>query len=322
MYDIIFYEAFQEEQNLLKTFLPSSLKAAFYSDTIQKVNEQAPAGKIICIRTQSIIPKGWHDKIDAVLTRSQGYDHLLRMFKNIENPPKLGYLGPYCSRAVAEHAILSMLVLVRKLKSQMNGFSTFNREGLTGLELSGRKVLVAGVGEIGAHIVDLAKSLNMDVKAVDIEPQKEDTEYIDLKEGIHWAEIVFCALPLTDDTAGYFSYKLFKLSKKKPYFINISRGEISPFEDLVKLLDEKILSGVGLDVYQDESTVAEELRKGTTHSDYAKKLIDFSRRDDVVCTPHNAFNTREALKEKANVTIQSLLAYLKTGQFPYSVLSP
>lgn len=321
MYDVIFYEAFHEEQNLLKECLPNSLKARYFSETIQESCESSPSGRILCIRTQSIIPKDWYGCIEAVLTRSQGYDHLIKMFKSTQNPPKLGFLGSYCSRAVAEHAILSMFVLAKKLKRQIKQFVRFNRDGLTGIEIFDRKVLVVGVGEIGSQIVSLTKALNMDVKGVDILPKMSDLDYVSLNEGTQWAEIIFCALPLTNETRAYFNYELLMRTKNRPIFINVSRGEIFPFDDLVKLLDENILSGVSLDVYQDECVIGESLRRGEGQSEYVKKLLDFSKRDNVLCTPHNAFNTEEAIIKKASATAHSLVHYFNTGQFSHPVLS-
>jgi len=319
MSDVIFYEAFQEEQEKLKSLLPRSMKVKFTAQTIQESNDKLPEARILSVRTQSVIPESWYERIDAVLTRSQGYDHLNRMFKKFHLSIKLGYLGAYCSRAVAEHAIMSMFALTKKLKDQIKHFTRFERDGLTGLEFPGRKVLVVGVGDVGSQIVKLTKALDMDVKGVDIAPRWEGIEYVNLVTGISWAEIIFCALPLTPHTNGLLSYAHLNQCLKKPYFINISRGEISPLDDLIKLLDENKLRGVSLDVYQNESNVAEQLRAGVDLSEDTQKLINFSNRDNVICTPHNAFNTEESVIRKAEVTIHSLEYYLNRGQFPHPV---
>lgn len=319
MDDVIFYEAFQEEQEKLKSILPRAMKARFTVETIQERKDKLPEGRILCVRTQSIIPESWYGKFEAVLTRSQGYDHLLRMFKDSRLPPKLGYLGPYCSRAVAEHAVMNMFLLTKKFKSQLNHFIKFDRDGLTGVELPGRKVLVVGVGEIGSQIVKLTKALDMDVKGVDIVPKKPDLEYVALNTGIMWAEIIFCALPLTAHTNGLLNYAQLSQSKEKPYFINISRGEISPIDDLIQLLDENSLRGISLDVYQNESMVAEQLRSTAVLNEPTQSLLNFSFRENVICTPHNAFNTEESVIRKARVTVLSLEDYLNRGEFPYPV---
>lgn len=319
MVDVIFYEAFEEEQKELKKFLPRSVKANFTTKTIQESGDKFVEGRIICIRTQSLIPPSWKKKIEAVLSRSQGYDHLHRMFAPDFLSTKLGYLGPYCNRAVAEHAIMILFALAKKLKNQIDHFRTFERDGLTGIEFPGRKVLVVGVGEIGSDIVTLTKALGMDVKGVDIDPKRNDIEYVHLDSGLLWAEVIFCALPLSSDTNGLLDYSRLSQSRKRPYFINISRGEISPIQDLTRLLDEKKLRGVSLDVYQNEGMVASQLRSKSDPDESTRELIEFSRRDHVICTPHNAFNTEESVIRKAKATIESINHYLSNESFPYPV---
>ena len=110
---------------------------------------------------------------------------------------------------------------------------------------------------------------------------------------------------------------------KGAIFVNIARGEISPSEDLLKLLEEGILSGVGLDVYDCEKELASVLRDGNSIDDIkdekAKQSVSATlalyERDDVVTTPHNAFNTSESVERKSLHTAQNLEHFLKTGNF-------
>ena len=72
----------------------------------------------------------------------------------------------------------------------------------------------------------------------------EYLEYTSLDEGIVWVDIIFCCLPLTDQTKGMLDYQTVSASKKSPLLINISRGEITPIEDLKQLLQEEKIGGV------------------------------------------------------------------------------
>jgi D-lactate dehydrogenase len=101
-------------------------------------------------------------------------------------------------------------------------------------------------------------------------------------------------------------------------FINVSRGEISPLQDVRRLLDERILAGAGLDVYAEEQAVADYLRsKSGPAPDTATALLALQDDERVLCTPHNAFNTREALERKAQLTSEAILAFLNSGRFPH-----
>ena len=66
-------------------------------------------------------------------------------------------------RAVAEQAILLVMALLRKLPQQTQQFPRFHRDGLTGHECAGKKLLVVGVGNIGSEVVRIGQALGMAV---------------------------------------------------------------------------------------------------------------------------------------------------------------
>lgn len=317
--DVAFFEAFLEEQEQIQQRLPASIKALYYKETIQESAVNEPPARFISVRTQSVIPQSWQPNLDGVLTRSQGFDHIHRMFKSCAKDIALGYLGPYCSRAVAEHAVATMLFLMKKVKSQMQQYYRFQRDGLTGKEAARRRVLIFGVGQIGTKIANLCQAWDMQVKGVDINPKWDGIEYVDLDEGLRWAEIVFCAAPLTKLTDRLLNYQSFRRAAAKVYFINVSRGDISPIDDLLKLLEEKILLGVGLDVYPDEKMLGNKMRAGDADDPLVRQMTTFANHPNVICTPHNAFNTEEALAKKISQTVDSVRAYFDDGRFPYAV---
>ena len=320
MIDVMFYETFKEEEEEIKKFLPDNVSARFTSQTIQESGDGEPPTELISIRTQSKIPNHWAKSVKGILTRSRGFDHLITFRREFKNEIALGYLENYCARAVAEQAILAMMTLLRKLKRQIKNFNTFNQEGLTGRQCRGRKVLVAGVGCVGSEIVDIARGMRMDVKGFDVDQKLSDLTYVSLEEGLMWADVVFCALPLTEDTEGMLNYQAFEKVTPGLIFINISRGDISPIEDLNRLIDNNILGGASLDVYPQEATLARNLRNDhKSKASIEQTIIEFSKREQVLFTPHNAFNTREALEQKASLCVDSLLYHIKHGSFPCPV---
>jgi D-lactate dehydrogenase len=145
--NIYFYEAFQEEADALRSLLGSDLTYELTSKTIQETGHSEAPARLISIRTQSKIPPEWAEKLDGILSRSTGYDHLIAYRKQINKPLPLGYLEEYSTRAVAEHAVLLTMALLRKLPQQMRQFPAFNRDGLTGPECAGKNLLVVGRSE-------------------------------------------------------------------------------------------------------------------------------------------------------------------------------
>ncbi len=320
MTDVMFYEVFKEEEAALRKILPKSLRAVFTWETIQESKDRKPSATLISIRTQSRIPSEWAPQLKGILTRSQGFDHLVSFRQKAQEKIHYGYLGDYCSRAVAEHAILAMLALLRKLKTQIKHFSQFKRDQITGFECKGRNALVVGVGNIGKEIAQIAHGLGMNVKGGDVVKRLESLSYVSLAKGLAWADVVFCSPELTDKTRGLLSYATLKQVKRGAIFINIARGEISPLAGLKRLLDEKRISALGLDVFEEENDIAEDLRGYSQELRETSRLIlDLKDRDNVIFTPHNAFNTKEALGRKASLAVESIQVFLKTGRFPWPV---
>lgn len=299
--DVFFYEAFAEEVEALRACLPATIRAGFAAATIQETGQRQPPARLISIRTQSRVPPGWD--LVGIVSRTTGYDHLT----GLKIP--CGYLPLYCARAVAEQALLLWLALLRKLPQQITQFARFDRDGLTGGECAGRKLLVVGAGHIGSEIVAIGRALGMEVRRVDILPERAD---ISIEAGLPWAEIIVCAMNLTADNAGYFDYRRLKQARRGALFINIARGELSPTADLARLLDEGHLGGVALDVYDREAEVAVELRAG-------RATFPLAGRPNVMLTPHNAFNTREALARKAEQTARQVEQFLRSGRMPWPV---
>lgn len=320
-YDVVFFEAFEEEQGLLKKLCPKHIKADFTAKTIQESRQKEIPGSLISIRTQSKIPVEWAKDLGGILTRSTGYEHLSAYQVEAKTFCALGYLPSYCARAVAEQAIWIVLALLRKAKAQQQSFQSFCRDGLTGLEAQGKNMLVVGVGNIGSEVVDIAKGLRMNVAGVDIVKKIPSLDYVDLVPGLAWADIIVCACSLTSKTSKMLNYEMLRRVKNGTFFVNVARGEISPLKDLKKLLDENILGGLGLDVYENETVIAHSLRSGKAPTkDAMTKLISaLSKNENVIFTPHNAFNTKEALQRKAEQTIESVVSFLTQGTFSFPV---
>ena len=213
-----------------------------------------------------------------------------------------------------------MLALWRKLTTQQKQFESFSRDDITGTECYGKNVLIVGVGRIGREIARMAKGLGMNVKGVDIEQRENNVEYISLEEGIAWAQCVVSAVPLTHETENMLDYSCLKNMPQGGIVVNVSRGEITPVAGLKKLLDEEHLNGIGLDVYQNEGVLGTALRSGTKLEDENFAIIaSLKTNENVIFTPHNAFNTKESVERKAQQSVEAVVEFLKSQSFPDTV---
>lgn len=316
MHNVYFYEAFQEEAESLRRLLPGSISAGYTDLTIQEAGHEAPPARLISVRTQSTLPMAWAASLDAILSRSTGYDHLTAYAAATGRRVALGYLPLYCHRAVAEQAMLVWMALLRRLPRQMRQFGQFHRDGITGLECQGRTLVVVGVGYIGGEACRIGAALGMRVIGVDRTATHNDITYADADAALPQADVVVCAMDLNESNRGYFDAARLRELKRGAIFVNISRGELSPSSALLEALHAGQLGGVGLDVYDHESALAVALRTRQPSTDpEVRATLALADRDDVICTPHNAFNTAEAVERKSEHSVQQIVAFQERGKF-------
>ena len=319
-WDVYFYETFKEEERELRRFLKPEIKAGFTWKTIQEAKHEQPPAPVISVRTQSLLPAAWAGSIEAILSRSTGYNHLLDYLHKTQTEAALGYLPLYCNRAVAEQALMLWMSLLRKLPRQIQQFSKFNRDGLSGRECIQKKLLVVGVGNVGYEVVRIGRGMDMQVKGVDIVRKFDDVEYVEIEKGVQNADVIVCAMNLTRKNRGYFNYDLLKKAKRGVIFINIARGELSPTQDLLRLVEEGHLGSLALDVFEEESQLAVHLRgdKMAGHPAVKAALI-LARKPNVILTPHNSFNTIESTRRKSEQSAQQVDEFLRNGKFIWHI---
>jgi D-lactate dehydrogenase len=318
--DVFLYEVFEEEAELFRQYVGKRFSYEATSKTIQEACHKEPPARLISIRTQSHIPPEWAASLSGVLSRSTGYDHLVAFKQETGVGVPCGYLDEYATRAVAEHAALLVLALFRRLTAQITKFQSFNRDEITGMECKGRNLLVVGVGRIGTEILEIGRGLGMTVRGVDIVRDKRGIEYVSPEEGISWADVIVCSMNLTEGNRRYFSYEILSRSRAGVIFVNIARGELSPLKDLLRLLKEGRLGGVGLDVFEDEGNLALALRSGqASETDFVGVVREMLKYPNVIMTPHNAFNTMEAIERKTRMSIDQILHFLKHRDFEWKL---
>lgn len=164
---------------------------------------------------------------------------------------------------IAEHVFALMLMLVRKInlamriqveqKKWFRSYEYFSPE-----ELYGKKLLIVGMGRIGERIAEIAKAFGMKPSGIVRDLNKKRSSDIglfvlkDLEKLVAESDFTVNCLPGIPSTKGIFNLSLFKKFKRTGYFINIGRGTTVVESDLIKALDEKIIAGAGLDVFEVE----------------------------------------------------------------------
>jgi len=314
-YHIYFFETYIEEQRFIQKNLPKEIKAGFTFKPIQEMKFSQPPSEIISIRTQSIIPQNWKINLKGILSRTTGHDHLTYWQDIIP----CGYLPLYCSRSVAEQALLLTIALLRKLPQQINQFTNFNRNNISGYEIKNKNVVIFGIGNIGYELFKIFKGLEANTFGVDLEKKFTNVEYISHKKAPKIADIIICAMNLNNTNHNLFNKEFFSRCKDKIIFVNISRGEISPIEDLIYSLKQNKIGALALDVFNNEAKLSTAIRRQDLNSQEYKEVLKLQSFPNVILTPHNAFNTHESTHNKALQSIEQLIYFNKYKKFKWQL---
>lgn len=213
----------------------------------------------------------------------------------------------YSPHAIAEHAMGLLLTLNRRLHRAYIRTRDFNFSinGLTGIDLYGKTVGIIGTGKIGRTFLEICRGFGMKVLAYDKYPADDlDAEYVPLETLLKESDVISLHCPLTAETRHLLNRKAFETMKRGVFLLNTSRGALIDSEALLDALNDGVVRGAGLDVYEEESDYFyEDFSNTIVHDDTLALLVS---RPNVFITAHQAFLTEEALQNIAEETVRNL----------------
>ncbi|MEK9152808.1 MAG: NAD(P)-dependent oxidoreductase [Patescibacteria group bacterium] len=260
-------------------------------------------------------------KVKLVTTRSMGFDHIdLKACK--AKGIVVARVPAYGERTVAEHAFALILALSRKifLAYERTEKGIFDYHGLQGFDLFGKTIGIVGGGKIGMNVARIARGFDMKIVVSDPFPKPElakevGFEYAPFEELLGRADVVTMHAPYMPVTHHMINEKTIRLMKRGAILVNTARGALIDTKALLTALQEGILSGAGLDVLEEECFVKEEAELMTKDFPNKCDLGTIVRnhmliaRNDVVITPHIAFNSREAVERILATTVENISGF-------------
>lgn len=248
---------------------------------------------------------------------STGIDHIDNDYcykKNI----KVLNLTQYGKVTVAEYQFALLLNLTRKINITQNSVREkgLNKDGLEGIDLYHKTIGIIGYGNIGKHVSKIAKGFGMKVivntrtinKALE---KKDNITYVSLEELCKQSDIISINVPLTEKTYHLINKELLSIMKNEVIIINTARGKVIDTDNLIEFLENKKIKLAALDVLEGEKYLKGDFcdikDKEKTVNNY-NKLINLP---NVIVTPHNAYNTKEANSRICSETIDILLRIIK-----------
>jgi D-lactate dehydrogenase len=280
--------------------------------------------EIVSVFVHSALNRAAFDRLPSlkfIATRSTGFDHIdLEVCRErgilVSNVPSYG------ENTVAEHTFALILALSRNIHKAF--VHTLARDipfaELRGFELAGKTLGVVGAGRIGLHVIKIAKGFGMHVVAFDVRQEPLLAEvlnfrYVALDELLRVADIVTLHCPYSPKTHHLINPQNMHNFKRGALLINTARGGLIDPAALTQALDEGILAGAALDVLEGEELLKDErqiLAQPLAQDKLRTLLLNHSllNRDNVVITPHIAFNSREAVQRILETTFENLRAFL------------
>ncbi len=296
--NIAFYETKPEERAFFSSRLEGH-ELTFFDRTINDALTSVSEFEAVSVfvhsrideRVLSLLPK-----LRYIQTRSTGYEHLVcdALYKRgILASNVAGYGGP----AVAEFAFSLLLNATRHTHTAIARAKEgiFEYRDLKGMELSGKRLGILGLGTIGSQMARIGKGMGMELLAWSRSRRPIVDELgiafvEDLDELLEKSDVVMIALPLTPATRGLLNCRNAGRLKKSAIIVNVARAEIVEAE-----LYGSLENPLCLDVVSDVKHVV---------------------RPNILYTPHMAYYTEEALERIMEISLANLQAFIEGKPLP------
>lgn len=180
---------------------------------------------------------------------------------------------------------------------------------MLGMELRGKQLGIVGMGRIGAAVASRAAAFGMRVAFHSLEgapaPMGDSplpvpaARAMALEELLATSDVLSLHVPLTAATRHLIDHKALARMKRSAYLVNTSRGPVVDEEALAWALDERLIAGAAIDVYEHEPSVH-------------PRLLQL---ENVVLAPHLGSATTETRTAMADLAVRNVIAVL-SGQAP------
>lgn len=271
MKKIVLTKTFPEEviapyQGKYQFVYPTKEEDMFSQERLQKEVSDADALIVVSVRSKcdrAVVEAA--KNLKAVSLMSAGYDHVDTQVLKERGIP-LTNAPEFVGEATAELTMAMMLHMVRDLKYSEDGLretgkcvmEIFPTRGGT---LIGKTLGILGLGWIGKGVARRARAFGMNIlyhnrhrQSPEVEAQYGAT-YVSQEELLQKSDVVTLHMPATKDNYHMLSTEQFAMMKPSAYLINTARGTIVDSEALAQALNDGVIAGAALDVFEGEPEV-------------------------------------------------------------------
>lgn len=246
------------------------------------------------------------NNLKVISRHGVGYDNIDIKFLK-EKKITLLVTGSTTSISPAEHIMFMILNISKSFhlfdNAVRNGkFDTVMHMNHKSFELFKKNILIVGFGRIGKQLIKRCLGFGMNVYAYDPFVDKKIIETLggkkinNLDDGLREADILSLSVPFTSVTNNMIDLEKMKIMKDTAIIINTSRGGVINESDLNEALDQEIIYGAGLDVFEKEPPSNE------------NPLL---KNKKVLLSPHAATFTKECTSSMAVQTAQNVVDFFE-----------
>lgn len=323
---IYFYDATEIDKEQLTAGLESTDHHWEYVEEKISLDSLNPDSEVISVFVTSTVTREMIERLPRlrlIACRSTGFNNIdLKAAE--EHGVVVTNVPSYGEQTVAEYTFTLMLMLSRKIPETLTVDSRNPAPvaRLRGFDLAGKKIGIVGTGHIGRKVASIAHGFGMDILAYDPYPNDQvakefHIQYVTLEQLLEQSDVITLHVPYMKATHHIISEEGLNRMKPSAILVNTARGELVDTEALIVALNSERIAGAALDVLEGEGLWhlddnVEMLTNDTaTHADAQHSLeqLALSKMPNVIITPHNAFNTSEAIGRINDMTCHNITRF-------------
>ncbi|MBO6232959.1 MAG: hypothetical protein J6I85_07100, partial [Clostridia bacterium] len=265
---------------------------------LKKVDCYINGGDEIC--TKKVIENNTHLKLISFM--GTGYQKYIDVDTATKYNIPVSYTPGANAKSVAEYTVALLLDIVKKISFSNEQVKDREWKKYKTFDLRNKTLGIVGMGAIGTHIAQiLCNGFGMNL-IYNSKTEKENinnkynTKMVSLEEVFKNADVISINATYTEETKALINKKYFDLAKSEAIIVNTARQELINKDDLYEaIMNNKILA-VAMDGFYEEPIMKE----------CNDKLLDLPN-DKIIITPHNAYNSIDAVDEMERMLIESMI---------------
>jgi len=204
------------------------------------------------------------------------------------------------SESVAEHTwgmILDLAKKITEFERDTRSKGENNVYSYKGIEVYGKTLGIIGLGQIGKRVARIAKGFDMKIIGFNRSKKPvENVEIVDMENLLKNSDIIALCAPLNKDTENIISKKEIKMMKKDVILVNCSRENLVEKKAVLDAVSDGKIFGYGI-----ETDIFQEISPDDEYFKYPNVLL----------TPHNAWNTKESVKNNLRIILENVEAFVQ-----------